>query len=454
MTRKSDSLFLLDFNTYFKAYVSVSYIFRYIILSINGHSELLSYIGLPGLLSDHYIVLMSFLTILISVISCLYLPSLLTPNSSRQLRLYKNQFSDLIKSSNTISSKSKFKLPSLLFRILFLALTLSLFTYSYINTLGHFLGISEASYSITLNSRGGQMITEGSGYQTIFLCFASLITSLMATFFRSKPLSLTLSLCFCGFLATSGGYRILFISSTVSLILSWFYIRPQIYYSSTHKQSRSSPRLVLFTLVPAAAIVFSIAGTNKEYFRSFFWSTYEVTDAAKEKGFSLGLAELTGGFHSIDSLMAIIHIFPDLTQNFNYYSGQLRLLIWPIPRQLWLDKPIDTSFVNLLDYGNFQYITLGFLGDAYASLGLAGVIISSLVLGLIFMRLFLRALRSSVFSTSLINFYLYISTLSVFSVFLRDGGVSWGTWIIPVFIYCHLFKFCFPSRSIQLPSAI
>ena len=440
----------LDFKYYFLLYVSISYILRFIIIAFEGKSHLLDRIGMPYLLSDPLIAIYSLFCVLLSLFSFLALAPLLFPSTFRAKRILESKLSHTITSSSLDQANKKFILPKLYPRIFFLLLTAVLTYLSATYALGHYISGENSAYEVELNARGEQTISAGSGYFSLFLSLSSLLSCLLATYFRSNFTSLTLGAIYILIYASIGSYRLLFVSSAISFALSWFYLRPQISYNITNKIFRLTfyKKIILASLISILLAGFFIAGTNKELFRSIFWKQAVLTDSSLERGLDFSLGSLTGSTHCIDSLMAIVKIFPWETGGFNFYTGLIRLLIWPIPRQIWPSKPVDTSIISITDFGNFQYLTLGFIGDAYASLGPIGVVFSSILIAYIFARLFIWMGNSSFHKNSFFRAYIYISAISYFSVFLRDGGSSFGVWIIPVFIYGYLFKSFFPRTRV------
>lgn len=112
-----------------------------------------------------------------------------------------------------------------------------------------------------------------------------------------------------------------------------------------------------------------------------------------------------------------------------YYGGTYaNLLLLPIPRPLWPDKPGQADWQKELQTpgrptGDMGAIVTAF-GEAYANFGYAGIVLYSIVLAVLLYILYIWMLRAPYYS--LVNFW----SLCVYAILLqvfRDGLISFVT---------------------------
>jgi hypothetical protein len=151
-------------------------------------------------------------------------------------------------------------------------------------------------------------------------------------------------------------------------------------------------------------------------------SVSQITeDYQSNRGGTLPLAD----FEEFDSTTFVTMLVPVRT-GYNWFSQYFRIFIWPIPRQIWPNKPIYTSNIVWMDYGNFFGQTISMIGDAYTNFGLASVVLILGLYGLGLSILFKRAQTTA--SPTL------FATNAVFAIFapllFRDGEVGAYYWIV------------------------
>jgi oligosaccharide repeat unit polymerase len=91
-----------------------------------------------------------------------------------------------------------------------------------------------------------------------------------------------------------------------------------------------------------------------------------------------------------DYLVAIINTVPN-QYDYNYGAGLVRFLYFPIPRQLWPEKPENLSRVLTQRYDPMTYLNGGsagssLVGEFYLEFGWLGILPGALVLGFVFGR--------------------------------------------------------------------
>ena len=315
-----------------------------------------------------------------------------------------------------------------------------MYIYSYISALSHKL-IYEQGFTktpLSLNS-SGQIISDigTTGYSTIFICLAPLIATILAIVSANQLVSISLGLSFIIFNFSAGSYRLLGVATSISFILSLLYIRP---LCELNRVKLKIKPFMIRLLIFVPIIFFGIGSFSKALVRSWFWkdSAQYGLDQRLEEGFQA--SDLFNGFHCFDSLLALFYSVPQLTGGFSFFVPNLRLFIWPIPRQIWPDKPVIPDIIDIFATGRWAPLTLGFLGDAYKNLSIPGILICSLLIAIIFRYLYAKATATLIKKKSLLFLVAYICTLSYISVFLRDGGTSWAVFVIPLWIFIWLLK--------------
>jgi len=166
---------------------------------------------------------------------------------------------------------------------------------------------------------------------------------------------------------------------------------------------------------------------------------------AKETGTS-ALSEHTGHFAEFDVLCNVVKVVPE-PLGYNYFCQYLRIFIWPIPRQIWNDKPVVTSLVNFSKLGNFYALTTSSIGDSYTNLGTWGTWIMACVWSFLLTTVYCAMCSTKNKSYIMILFFAicgYISTV------FRDGGVTSIYFILVTIVPAYLIIFiCRPVKELK-----
>lgn len=425
---------ILDFSFYYSLYLFLSiYIRGWFVLS-QGSSDIFDHIGFsfsPDLLD---ILLICIASIASQVIVYHY-----SPKSKPNLSQFILDFNPSSAGKSFTSKQSNL--------LIILALIFPLYVYSYLNAVSHKIFYTQGvTTSPVTTNNFGQIISDVgvSGYQTLFLCLGPLIATILAIVSSNYLISTGLGFAFTLFNFSAGSYRLLGVSSAIALILSLIYLRPLCVLTKSKLNTRN---FVVQILLIVPILIFGISSFSKAFVRSWFWkeSVQYGLDQKLEEGFKS--SDLLNSFHCFDSLLALFYSVPRLTEGYSLFVPNLRLLIWPIPRQMWPDKPVIPDLINLYSTGKWAPLTLGFLGDAYKNLSFMGIVICSALIAVIFRYVYAKTLRALKEQTSLLFLVAYICTLSYISVFLRDGGSSWGIFIIPLWIFIWLLKPLMPKPA-------
>jgi hypothetical protein len=264
------------------------------------------------------------------------------------------------------------------------------------------------AYELEADETGGQALIEVSGYKTAMEHFIVGLLVMLFLLFDMNFLTLAIFLPWILVRMWIGTGR-------------WNFLLPLIFAGTinTWWGNRNWPSKKFLIVGLIFLLAFNILGGNREAFRMLMAGEYTwknlVEDHQETRGVDFGLSD----FQEFELTTFLYAVVPEQT-GWNYGSQYLRLLVWPIPRQLWPDKPVFTSFVNLGDIGNVFGLSFSILGDFYSILGLPSLVICMGLLGY-----FLQSFYTSVVSTS--NLYLF----TAYWVFLmecpqwfRDGGVT------------------------------
>lgn len=160
---------------------------------------------------------------------------------------------------------------------------------------------------------------------------------------------------------------------------------------------RPKTRLIIFTIIAVLAIgTFAVAGAM----RSTTLAEDAVNQAAFERAFSAEDANMLDGF------VMIQQVYPERL-DYSWGMEHLEILMRPIPRALWPEKPVG-GYANKLNITiNKGKATLGIspslIGSFYAEGGIIGIIFFSIVYGKIFAFIVLYSTRIQPFASILVR---------------------------------------------------
>lgn len=135
-------------------------------------------------------------------------------------------------------------------------------------------------------------------------------------------------------------------------------------------------------------VVFSLAGETRIGSKARELETLTLSQRI-ERGFArLNSAE---DANMLDGLMMVMQVYPYHLPH-SYGMEHFEILLRPIPRAIWKDKPVGGYHNKLGLNENMQGATVGIspsiYGSFYAEGGVTGIIILSLIYGYVFMRFF------------------------------------------------------------------
>jgi oligosaccharide repeat unit polymerase len=171
---------------------------------------------------------------------------------------------------------------------------------------------------------------------------------------------------------TYSGSRRFLVNIIFAVLLQRHYLRKRL------NMQRVLPLLLVLIMFSAAWL----------YIRS---TMHQGSEAVRERLAQVQLGQVIDDMNSqgdnviFDYLVAIINTVPT-TYNYGYGTGLLRFLYFPVPRQLWIDKPENTSRIMTQRYDPLAYLNgasagTSLVGEWYMEFGWAGIIPGSLFLG-------------------------------------------------------------------------
>lgn len=256
---------------------------------------------------------------------------------------------------------------------------------------------------------GGNALVGTSGYVTMLGDYLIVFVIFTIAASRHRLVVLSVLLAFVVFRLTQGSARYSFISvaivfATVELV----------------RAGRRQPRLWQLAAAVSLILAFDVIGSDRLAFRSIVQGTSTVEETLQFYGEDRGRGLLTGDFAEIENLVATMHVV-HATGRYNWGSQYLRLVIWPIPRQIWPDKPVYTDLLGLGRYSKiFSIITITMVGDTYTNFGPLAVLLGFVLYGLGFSA----AHRFAARTTSAMALLAFLTSTGFITLYYRDGFVG------------------------------
>lgn len=203
-------------------------------------------------------------------------------------------------------------------------------------------------------------------------------------------------------------------------------------FNSLIRRRRRLPTAGMVALMLAGYVAFDMLGHDRQALRRIaageasiatLWDNYASvrSDARRQ---DMDVVEFETATAAIDIV--------DTYSGNSWGTQYLRVFLWPIPRQLWADKPVFTNIVNLNAYGHrFQNLTHSLYADLYMALSYPAVLVGMVLLGWLMAQVYELAGRTTRPAAYMFFwvFLIYMPTV------LRDGGA--------VFIYFWGFSMLF-----------
>ena len=273
---------------------------------------------------------------------------------------------------------------------------------------------------------GGSQLVGGSGYLTAPAEFlpALCIVLVFSTAPRWIAWPVTGLFVAVRFLAGAGRGR--FVSVLAAVFLGYLV-----------KIGRRAPTFAVIVGILFGAVAFDIIGSQRLAARQILAGEAELSQVIanyvdKRQSGPIQLADTSEYEVATAAIMVVRE-----RSGYSYFTQYLRIFVWPIPRQLWEDKPVFTSTVRLSDYGyQFYPLTPSVYADLFMALGPAAVVLGMGLLGFVMAKAmqFARTTRRPVVY---LGFWVFLVNMIFI---LRDGNVAFvfyfGTAMIAVAALC------------------
>lgn len=293
-------------------------------------------------------------------------------------------------------------------------------------------GTSIYSFETEIDAQGKQRMVGQSGYFTMIAEWP-IIGILLLILKRGVNVSNSVIIVLFFILRMYvGAQRLSFVAVAIMLC---FYL--------VIKTKRTWPQLKYIGPAIAMLTIFNIVGSDRLLLQRIVDGQESPSAFFEKKDSKMSsVAENTAHFVEFDMLCETVHVVPQ-PLGYNYFTQYLRIFVWPIPRQLWKEKPVETGLVNFDKLGNFYALTISCIGDSYSNLGTWGTWVMAAVwawsLGIIFNKM---RNRPSCYVT-----ILFFSVCGYVSTIFRDGGVTAIYFILVTIVPAYIIVWlCRPSR--------
>lgn len=237
---------------------------------------------------------------------------------------------------------------------------------------------------------------------------------------KMRKLALVVIAAYIGLRLYAGAQRLSFVIVLAAIFL---------YHQVTVGRRYPGPTSIIIILI--FALLFDIAGNDRFAYRRLLEGSASLGEIWTDYRQARGSNALTSDIVEFDVATATTAVVTEHAA-FTYGTQYLRLLTWPIPRQIWPGKPVFTSIVNLNDYGDFRYLTIGIYADTYMVLSFISLALLMYLLGAFFAWIYEIARSTSKVTPFMFYWVVLIYTKTI----LRDGGVTvfyfWAFSTLPV----------------------
>lgn len=316
--------------------------------------------------------------------------------------------------------------PLTFYLILILLVAMGLYA-NYISIAGAGLD-TVLAYQTEVDSSGGGRLVGTSGYVTALAEFLPPICIMLFMIPKIRKIAYILVASYILMRFFAGAQRLSFVI-VVAGILFYFLIN----------KKRRYPTLPIIISIVLFAFVFDIIGSDRYAMRKLISGETNIQKILTEHDQSRGNNGLTSDVVEYDVAAVTLSVINN-NSAYSYGTQYLRILIWPIPRQIWEDKPVFTSIVNLNDYGDFRYLTTGVYADSFMAFSYISLTFLMFLLGYFFSKMY----KVLISSTSVIYILFYWVVLIFTKTILRDGGVTfiyfWFFSMVPIFILSKFGK--------------
>jgi hypothetical protein len=328
----------------FLIYFLFGYVYRpFADLIAGGHAPIWSITGLNPNAND---VIYAAVVSIVGLVSFVFLPPLISPKVYDGL--------GISRSSIQVGKPIPFYLT--------LAISAILGSFALKNTYWNADSESLVAFVVRVQQSGGQALEGISGYETMSVQFLPAVIILLYLRFGGKAWLLAVTAMYFSLRVYFGTERAGFILLVFGLLIAHM-IRSGI--KAFKLKHLAAAVLVLF--------LFDFIGGNRYAIRSIFSGTTTVDEAVSDYVNDRGAGMPLSDLEEFESTTMVTMVVPELA-GYNWFTQYLRLLIWPIPRQWWPEKPVFTERIVWIEHGNFFAQTHSMIGDAYSNLGIFSLV--------------------------------------------------------------------------------
>ena len=322
-------------------------------------------------------------------------------------------------------------------RLAFLAVTLLallLGAYGLTKQHGDVLSLDRVNAAeVSVDSMGGQRLDNVSGYQLMLADFVPVTIIILFATRRLRIVAILLLVAFVAYGSLAGSTRSAFIATLLAVGC----------IGLIETRRRFPPIKVVAAAIVVLAL-FNVLGSDRMAIRRIVNGEVTISDIVDNyfNNDTRGGAPIAGDMQEFDVLTAVLKVVP-ARSGYTYGTQYIRLLVWPIPRQLWADKPVFTSIVNLMNYANFEYLTTTLYADTYITIGIFGLIPMLVLISMLLNYLYAKVISSR----QSLWIMIYICTVMYSPIIFRDGPVSAAYFILVASLGATTILYCGRVRN-------
>lgn len=264
------------------------------------------------------------------------------------------------------------------------------------------------AFAVERDARGALTTTDVSGYQTILAELLTITLIILFAVRRTRRLSVALILAFIAYRSVAGAARNAFVAVALGVIFILLI---------NARRRLPSIRVVVYGLVLLA--FFNVVGSDRLALKKVIAGDQTVSELVGNYFTADSKPAVTANMQEFDVLAAILDVVP-ARSGYSYGTQYLRILVWPIPRQLWPEKPVYTSSIDLNNYGDFRNLSTTMFADNYMTFGVPAEIIICFLISLWLNRLYQRAVDRP----TPLRLMFYFCVIIYLPVLFRDGPVQ------------------------------
>ena len=265
------------------------------------------------------------------------------------------------------------------------------------------------SVVVQIAADGGQALQNVSGYETIGVEFLPALLMVLYICYGFSRFNIVVTVAYMLFRMYWGEERSGFIMITLAAIVVVMI-----------KTGATKLRLQHAVIGIVLLAIFDFLGANRLVFREILYgrtstaSAYQTFQYNRTRANDSPLADV----QEFESMSIVTSLVPEVTGGYNWFTQYATLIIRPIPRQWWENKPTYTGRIIMIKYGRFFSLTFSMMGDAYTNFGLLSVVFMMTLDSLLLCLLYKATQKTN----SPYMVFLFVLTTATLPLLYRDGG--------------------------------